>query len=168
MSDWFLAPWRTIGAVALVTTAMYASTLVAVRLAGRRTIAQLSAFDVVTTIAIGTLLGSTAVSRDPNYVQGLTALVTLLALQVAVATLRRRYHWLRRLLDFQPLVIVRDGKFDAPTGPLGPQITRDEMLSALRRQAVFDTENVRVVVLEPTGALSVNRLADPPPHDLTG
>ncbi|MDQ4070836.1 MAG: hypothetical protein M3203_15405 [Actinomycetota bacterium] len=36
----------------------------------------------VLTIAIGSLLASTSVSRDPSYAQGLTVLVALLALQL--------------------------------------------------------------------------------------
>lgn len=157
MSEWFLAPWPMIGAVVLVTTAMYASTLLAVRLAGRRTLARLSAFDVVTTIAVGTLLGSTAISRDPSYARGLTALLTLLGLQIAVAAARRWIPGVRRLLDFAPLVVVRHGEVRLPTGLLGPQLTPDELRSALRRHGVFDPAGARVVVLEPNGQISVDR-----------
>jgi hypothetical protein len=41
MGQWFGATWDTIGFVALSTVAMYVTLLAAVRLAGRRTIAQL-------------------------------------------------------------------------------------------------------------------------------
>ncbi len=50
------------------------SALLGVRLAGRRTLAQISAFDAIVTIAIGTLVSSTAVSSTRTYLEGVTAL----------------------------------------------------------------------------------------------
>lgn len=87
---------------------MYGPALLAIRLAGRRTVARFSAFDVVVTTALGSLIASTAVGRDPSYGQGVTAMITLLGLQVGVGALRQRSAAARRLLDFTPWVVVRD------------------------------------------------------------
>ncbi len=157
MDEWFGASWRTVGYVVLATVATYVSTIVAVRLAGRRTVAELSAFDVVVTVAIGSLVASTASSTDPSYVQGMTALVTLLLLQVGIAALRQRSAMLRRLLDFKPDTVVNGKRVDLPAGPLTSQITLDELQSKLRELGVFDLDEVTLVVVEPTGGLSVRR-----------
>ena len=155
MSDWFGASWATIAYVAASTTAIYCSALLAIRIAGRRTVARLSAFDIVITIALGSLMASTAASRDPSYAQGATALVTLLVLQVVAAGLRQRFALVRRLLDFAPCVVVRDGELRLPSTPLGPQMSEDELFSRLREQGVFNLDGVRVVIIEPTGGVSV-------------
>jgi len=155
VSQWFGASWQTITYVVTGTVAMYLSTLIAARIAGRRTLAQLSAFDTIVTIAIGSLLASTSVSRDPSYVQGLSVLVTLLALQLVVAAARRRSPVVRRLVEFEPELVVRDGEVSLRTNPLGAQLTRGELESALRRHGVFDLSQARIVVLEPSGKLSV-------------
>lgn len=139
------------------TIVTYLSTIVAVRLAGRRTVAELSSFDVAVTVAIGSLVASTAVTSQPSYAQGMTALVTLLLLQVGIAALRQRSATLRRLLDFKPETVVDNGRLDLPTGPLTSQITWDELESKLRERGVFDLEDVALVVVEPTGGLSVRR-----------
>lgn len=157
MSEWFGSSWATVAYVAASTAAIYGSALVAVRVAGRRTVARFSAFDVVVTIALGSLIASTAVSPDPSYAQGATAMATLLVLQVGVAALRQRSAAARRLLDFAPWVVVRDGEMSLPATPLGPQLTADELLSSLRERGVFGLDGVRVVVIEPTGGLSVER-----------
>lgn len=162
MSEWFVSSWDSVAYVVAGTAAMYVSTLVAIRVAGRRTLAQLSAFDVVITIAIGSLLASTSVSRDPSYAQGTTALLTLLVLQVGVAAARRRSPLLARLLEFEPRMVVRDGEVELDESLLGAQLTVGELESALRQRGVFDITNVRVVVLEPTGKFSV-RLEDATP-----
>ncbi|HWC12820.1 MAG TPA: YetF domain-containing protein [Acidimicrobiales bacterium] len=155
MSQWFGASWQTIAYVVTGTVAMYLSTLIAARIAGRRTLAQLSAFDAIVTIAIGSLLASTSVSRDPSYVQGLSVLVTLLALQLMVAAARRRFPLVRRLVEFEPEVVLREGEVLLDTNPFGAQLTRGELESALRQHGVFDLSKARIVVLEPSGKLSV-------------
>lgn len=149
--------WDVIGTVALSTLAIYVTAVVTVRLAGRRTVAQLSAFDAVVTIALGSVIATTAVSGTTSYVEGATAFVVLLALQVSVAWLRRRSPLLRRLLEFEPEIVVRDGEGRLPRGPWTSQLTEDELWSRLRQQGVFHPEEVTLAVLEPNGALSVVR-----------
>ena len=155
MDEWLGASWRTIGYVIVSTAAIYASTLVAVRLAGRRTVAELSAFDVVITVAIGSLVASTATSSDPSYAAGLTALLTLLVLQVGIAALRQRSTALRRLLDFKPETVYDGTRVHLPSGPLTSQMTPDELHSKLRERGVFDLDEVTLVVVEPSGKVSV-------------
>jgi uncharacterized membrane protein YcaP (DUF421 family) len=162
MDEWLGASWRTVGFVVVGTVATYLSTLVAIRLAGRRTVAQLSSFDIVVTVAIGSLVASTASSNDPSYVQGMTALVTLLLLQVSIAALRQRSGTLRRVLDFQPETVVEDGRVTLPTGPLTSQMTSEELRSKLRQHGVFDLDGVMLVLVEPTGGLSVRGRSDAP------
>lgn len=157
MSDWLGSSWETVAYVIVSTAAIYCSSLFAIRVAGRRTVARLSSFDIVVTIALGSLIASTAVSRDPSYAQGMTAVATLLLLQVLAAAARQRWPAARRLLDFAPYVVLRDGDLDLPTTPMGPQMTRDELLSKLRERNVFELEGLRLVVMEPTGGLSVVR-----------
>lgn len=154
MSQWIEVSWRTLAFMALTTTLMYAFMLVSVRIAGRRTLAQISAFDVLVTIALGTILSSTALSRTPALLQGVTAVLTLLALQLLIAAARRRWEWLQRLVDFSPKVVMSEGKADI--GEMGrAQITHAELWSKLRQQGVFRKENVQLAIVEPTGAVSV-------------
>lgn len=157
MAEWFGASWSTIGFVVASTVAMYATLLVAVRVAGRRTVAQLSAFDVIVTVALGTLLSSTILTPDPGYAQATTAVVTLLVLQLVVAALRVRVTALQRLLEFEPEVVVRRGRVILPTKLTSSQLSEGELHSRLREQGVFEDEQLAVVVLEPTGGFSVAR-----------
>ena len=155
MGEWFGSSWQTIAYVVAGTVAMYVSTLAAARIAGRRTLTQLSAFDTIITIAIGSLLATTSVSRDASYAQGVAVLLTLLALQLVVGAGRRRFATLSRVVEFEPQVVVRDGELRLDRSLLGAQLTAEELESALRQHGVFDVANARIVVLEPTGKFSV-------------
>ncbi len=157
MSEWFGASWATVGYVILGTVVMYASAVIGVRLAGRRTLAQLSAYDAVITVALGTLVSSVAVSSDPSYAQGLTALVTLLALQSSLGLLRSRSRWVRRAMDFRPEAVVREGEVELPEGLTTSQLTESELWSRLRQLGVADLDGVALVLLEPQGTITVAR-----------
>ncbi len=149
------APWSTVAGVVAITAVMYATLLVAVRVAGRRTLAQLSAFDVLVTIALGTILGSTAVSPSVSYAEGLAGAVTLLILQVALGALRRSSPRVRKLVDFSPRVVAEDGQMALPANALGPQMTADELRSQLRLRGAYEPTAVEQAILEPMGGVSV-------------
>lgn len=155
MSEWFGASWETIGYVSAGTVAMYLSTVTAARIAGRRTLAQISAFDTIVTIAIGSLLATTAVSREASYAEGMAALLTLLGLQLGVAAMRRRFSRFRRIIEFRPELVVRDGAVRLDRSIFGAQLTRGELESRLRQHGAFDLGNAVIVILEPTGKVSV-------------
>lgn len=155
MESWFTASWSTIGFVSLSTSAIYISSLIGIRLAGRRTVSQISALDFVVTIALGSIIGATAVSRDPSYAQGLAAVVTLLLLQMALAGLRIAWPASRRLLDFSPQVVARDGQLHAMSSPLTAQMTAEDIASRLREKGFFEHDRIRVAILENDGKMSV-------------
>jgi uncharacterized membrane protein YcaP (DUF421 family) len=142
------------GAV-VATAVVYLAVLVAVRVAGRRTTAQLSAYDTLITVALGTALTSTALPSDPAVADGLAVLATLLVLQLVIGQLRRTSGSIRRLTDFAPKVVLRDGEVRSSGGILGAQLTDTEIEAELRRQGITSTDEVVVVVLESSGSFSV-------------
>lgn len=147
----------------LAVLLVYIGAVVALRLAGRRTVAQMSAFDVVVTVAIGSTIASTVVPTNAAVSDGLAALGVLLLCQVVVAAVRQRFASTRRILDFEPLRVFSNGKWDLRRSPTSAQLTEDELFAMLRQKGIFDLGDVRVVVLEPTGKLSV--ASDDPPPD---
>lgn len=157
MEGWFGASWGEMGRVVASTLALYVTVVVGLRLAGRRTVSQMSAFDFVVTIAIGSLVASTVLSREPSYGRGLAGFVTLLAAQQVVAVVRQRVPAASRLLDFSPQPLYEDGHVQLRHNPLTAQVTAAELYSKLRREGVSSLDEVKLVVLEPDGRVSVIR-----------
>lgn len=162
MADWLGAPLQVLVRVALTTALFYVWIFILLRLAGRRTLAQFSAFDFVVTIAIGSLLASTVLSPDPSLAQGAVALLVLVALQMLIGWIRQHSGRARWALDFPPEEIGREGELSLSSNPLGAQLTQDEVRSLLREKGVFDVDEVEVVILEPNGKISVRRRSAPP------
>lgn len=144
------------------TAFVYVATLLAVRIAGRRTLAQLSAFDVIVTIALGSLAAGAALPSDPSLLDFVGVLLTFLAMQVVIGAFRQRFRPVRSILDFPPRVIAQDGDVSIRNSLWSAQITRDELESRLRQAGVGDLGAARVVVLEPTGKVSVTTEAEIP------
>ncbi|HEX6207873.1 MAG TPA: YetF domain-containing protein [Actinomycetota bacterium] len=154
MAEWMGTSWRVAGFVALSVVGIFAATLIGIRIAGRRTVSQMSAFDFLVTVAIGTIVANTALVQRPSLLEGLVALVTLLLVQIGIALGRRKWAGLRRLVDLPPIVLVRDGR-TAERGMRVPHLTRDDMLERLRREGVYGLDEVALLVLEPTGEVTI-------------
>lgn len=153
--QWLGSGWPTIASVATATAVMYLASLTALRFAGRRTVARMSAFDFVVTLAIGSIIATTVVNPSTPLVNGLTAVVVLLILQMTVGALRQRNATIRRLVDFRPVVVYENENLDLPTSPLSAQPTKEEIESKLRGHGLTEWEPVDKIVLEPDGKVSV-------------
>ena len=160
MEGWFGTSWSEVGRVSTTTLAIYITVVVALRIAGRRTVSQMSAFDFVVTIAIGSLVAATSLSPDVGYGRGVTGIVTLLAAQQAVAILRQRIPATRRLFDFSPEPLYSDGGMKLRHNLMTAQVTEAELHSKLRHHGIASLGDVDLVILEPDGRVSVLRNGD--------
>ena len=154
--------WDKFTGAIVATALVYVFTILVVRIAGRRTLARISGYDVVVTVAVGTLAASTALPSDPSLADGAAVLVTFLALQILIGSLRQRFTFVQRCIDFSPQAVVVDGRPDLRRGPWTAQLTLSELESWLRQQGVGDLSEVRIAVLEPTGKVSVSRADEAP------
>lgn len=147
--------WSEAVAVAAVAAAVYLTVFALVRVAGRRTVSQMSAFDFLVTVAIGSLIATTILTPDVTYARGVVGIGTLLVCQQAVALIRQRFPQSRRVLDFPPETIYEGTDMKLRTSPLTAQVSEAEIRSKLRQQGIRTLEGVRLVVLESDGTLSV-------------
>jgi uncharacterized membrane protein YcaP (DUF421 family) len=138
--------------VLLSTLGIYASVIVSTRTVGPRALAQMSAFDFVATVAVGSMIASVGLGSVP-LVDGVVAVVTLFVLQFLVASFRRT-RVAKGLVDNEPLLLLRDGEV-YEDNLARARITLDDLRSHLRRSNVDDIADVQAVVLETTGDVSV-------------
>ena len=129
--------------------------LVAVlRLSGKRTLAQLNAFDFIVTVALGSTLASIAISSSVAWTEGALALGVLAALQFIVAWLSVRMPRLRHLVTSTPTLLLEDGQ-PIHAALASQRISEESLRQAVRSAGVGGLELVAAVVLEPNGTLSV-------------
>ncbi len=162
MTDWFAAsPTALLGVVAS-TLAVYALLVLLVRVVGLRSFSKMSGIDFAMTITTGAVLASTLLNRSPPLAQGAVALVALFAVQAAVSWGRR--HGLSALVDNDPVVLMADGRM-LRDNLRKARVTENDVWAKLREANVLRPDQVRAVVLETTGDISVLH-GDPDGPDL--
>ncbi len=152
------ASWTSLAVVVVAGLAAYAAVIVMTRLAGVRALAKMSSFDLAATVAVGSTLSST-VTGSASLVVGLLALGLLFGLQWTVATLRRR-GLLAGLVDNPPILLMAGP--EVLEGNLRhARVEREELWAQLRLNGVHSREQVRAVVMETTGDISVLTVGQP-------
>ena len=111
MPQVFFSDWSSTGRVVAVGVLAYAVLILVLRISGKRTLAKMNAFDLVVTVALGSALSSTLLSRTVPLVDGAVALSLLIALQFGVAWASLRARWFRKLVKSDPALLMRDGVF---------------------------------------------------------
>jgi uncharacterized membrane protein YcaP (DUF421 family) len=145
-------------ALALVVRAVvvYGFLLVALRVAGRRELAQMTSFDLVLLLVISNAVQNSINAGDNSLGGGLVSAVVLVVLNWGLGYATWRWRKVERIVQGRPLRVVTDGKIHL--GALRRELlTVAELRSALRKQGVMRITDCRAVVLEPDGTLSVIR-----------
>lgn len=152
--SWIVTNLSTVPMVVLSAVGIYAGMLLLTRLAGLRSFSKLSAFDFAVTVAIGSILATTVLSPDPPLFQALVALAALYAIQIGVAILRERFSRVQSVVDNAPLLLMV-GKRVLRENLRKAQVTEADLRAKLREANVLSPDQIRAVVLESTGDVSV-------------
>lgn len=142
-------------AVVVSAIGMYAGVLLLLRVAGRRLVSGLSAYDLAGGIALGALIGRTVLGYTPTLPAGLLGLVTLGLLHAGSLALARTPAG-ERLLGAGPVLLIRDGRV-VPDALRRARLRESDLHCALRRAGVGGYTGVAAAVLERSGSISVVR-----------
>lgn len=155
-AQWFFHGWSDLLRVAVVGTAVYLGVVLLLRISGKRTLAKLNAFDLVVTVALGSILGGALLSESVSASEGIVAVAVLVALQFLISWLSVRSDAVRKLTRAQPALLVYRGQFlrDAMRRE---RVTDEEVRSAIRAAGLAGLEEVQAVVIESEGELTVIR-----------
>lgn len=154
MTSWIVTSWAAVAMVVASTAGIYLAVVTLTRIAGLRSFSKISSFDFAVTVAIGSILASTLVAEDPPLLQAAVGLTSLYAVQMGVAILRRRSAGVRRAVDNTPLLLM-DGPRILSENLDRARITEEDLRAKLREANVLQLDEVRAVVLESTGDVSV-------------
>lgn len=146
-------PWLLLVARAAI---VYVFLGVALRVAGRRELAQMNAFDLVLLLILANAVQNSINAGDNSLGGGLISAATLLGLNFAVGEAAYRWRWFERLVLGKPLVLVREGKL-VMRNLRRERITLEELRSALRKQNIDGVSKCKEAVLEPNGTLTAVR-----------
>lgn len=145
----------SLGLVAAKAVLLYLVAVLGFRVTQRRTLAEMSGFDFVAAVAVGAVVGRVPNASGTSFLQGAVTLAVILAAHAAVARLRQHGD-LGRLVDHAPRLLVSDGRVLAPA-LRSSGLTEADLFALLRQQGVLDLSEVRYVIFEQRGQVSVIR-----------
>ncbi|HEV8457331.1 MAG TPA: YetF domain-containing protein [Methylomirabilota bacterium] len=149
-----LRPEITVAEKVLRSVVVYLFLLAAFRLAGKRTLGQMTAFDLVVLLIISNVVQNALIGNDNSLGGGLIGATTILVLNAIVAWFTFRYKRMERIIEHSPTIIVRRGQI-LRDSLRRERLSLPELRAALRKQGVMSLRDVRYVILEEDGHLSV-------------
>ena len=139
----------------LRAAAIYIALMIIMRLAGKRSLAQITTFDFVLLLIIGEATQNALLGEDFSITNALVVIITLVTLDIGLSLLKRHSRRVDKWLDDVPLVIVEDGvalkeRMDKV------RVDVDDVLSAARHlQGIERLDQIRYAVLERSGGISI-------------
>ncbi len=135
----------------LRAAAVYLLLLVILRLAGRRTLGELTAFDFVLLLIIGEATQQALLGEEFSLARAVLVVVALAALQAAFSLLKERVPALAGWTDAVPVVVVADGRCLRDRMLKARIDERDIMEAARRHQGVERLDQIAYAMVEARG-----------------
>lgn len=125
------------------------------KLIGNRQISELSLFDYINSITIGSIAAELASSDDmEDFVRCLVAMLIFGISTFVMAIVSNKSKRLRSLLEGKPIILMKDGKFYRE-GLKKARVDLDEFLSYCRTQGYFDLADINTALIESNGKISI-------------
>ncbi|SEO49173.1 DUF421 domain-containing protein [Propionispora vibrioides] len=141
------------------TSLVFLSLLVFTRILGNTQIGQLTLYEYISGITIGSIAANVAAADPDKTVSHYYDLVLFVLLTYLISHLTIRSRRLRKLIDGSPTVVIENGRImTANMGKLRYDL--DELNGQLRQQGILDPAEVQYAVVETSGNLSVIKKSD--------
>jgi uncharacterized membrane protein YcaP (DUF421 family) len=145
--------WQELGLTAARGLLVYVAMLVIIRMLGKRTVGNFTAFDLLVALMLGEVVDE-IIYGDVTLAQGFVAIVVVAAAKYVTAWLAYLNHGLNRLFEGTPTEVVRDGDF-VREGMRKELMNEEEVMASLRLQGISDMREVKRAVMEVDGIVSV-------------
>jgi len=142
---------------------VYGFLIILLRIAGKRTLGQLTSFDLVVLLLLSNTVQNAIIGNDNSLVGGLLGAVVLIAANYLVVRMLYNHKKAERAVEGSTSILVHHGKL-MDRNMKRQLITRFELESAARRQGISRMADVRVARLETGGAVTFE-LESPTEHE---
>ena len=136
----------------------FMSVIAIIRTSGQRTLSKQNSFDFIATLSLGSIMASTATNSLELH-KGIIAFATIVFFQFIISKLTTQYKTFQKIFLFKPKLLFYEGEFIEDV-LLKERISEQEILETIRQNGIDALEQVKAVVLEGEGSLSVIPYAD--------
>lgn len=146
MPNWVEIALRTLLAIGVL--------FVLTKVLGKRQVSQLSLFEYITGITIGSLAAYVSLDLESTWYLGLVSMSVWAAVSLGIEFLQLKSKTVRDVFDGKATVLIKDGKI-MEDNLKKEKVTSDELMGLLRKKNVFKAADVEFAIMESSGDLSV-------------
>lgn len=146
MPQWLEIVVRTLIAVIVL--------FVMTKILGKRQVSQLSMFEYITGITIGSIAAYISLDLDANWYLGIVAMGVWVGVSLGIEFLQLKSKTARDITDGKARVMIRDGKV-LEDNLKKERVSADELMEQLRKKNVFQVADVEFAIMEPSGDINV-------------
>jgi uncharacterized membrane protein YcaP (DUF421 family) len=139
----------------LRASAIYFFLLLIFRLSGKRSIAQITTFDLILLLIISEATQQALLGQDFSLTNAFLVIVTLVGIDIGLSLLKQRSPRFEKILEDEPLIIVEEGR------PLLARMKKvrvdeeDVLIAARVLQGLERMDQIKYAVLERNGGISI-------------
>ena len=132
----------------------YVGLVTFLRIAGKRVLTKLNAFDLVVSVALGSTLATVLLDTNITLPEGLLAFVTLIGLQYIISITAMYSDSFNKLIKSEPKLLFLEGQF-LRKAMKKERIKEIEILQVIRSSGLGSIDEAKAIVLETDGSMSV-------------
>jgi uncharacterized membrane protein YcaP (DUF421 family) len=146
MQEWLQVALRTLLAVTML--------FIMTKILGKRQVSQLSLFEYITGITLGSLAAYVSLELQSAWYLGLVAISVWVLVSIGIEFLQLKSKVMRDFIDSKATVMIKDGKV-LEDNLKKERITSDELMELLRKKNAFKVADVEFAIMEPNGSVNV-------------
>ncbi len=146
--------WQFLSEVLLRCAISFVVVLLALRLTGKKGVRQLTVFELVIILTLGSAAGDMGFYSDVGVLPAVLTIVSIVLLYRLVTYLTLKSDRLEKLIEGQPVTIIENGRYTEAVVK-NENISFDEFFMELRLEGIEHLGQVKYAILEINGGVSV-------------
>jgi len=146
--------WSFLPQIIIRTLLMYLIVLFSLRILGKRGVKQLSVFELVVIIGLGSAAGDPMFYREVGLISAVTVFAVIVIAYKITSYFVNKNKKVEELLEGSCTYLIEDGEF-AIDNFKKESLAQDEFFSELRQNSVVHLGQVKLAIIETSGSISV-------------
>ncbi|HAB25021.1 MAG TPA: DUF421 domain-containing protein [Pantoea sp.] len=139
----------------LRAASMYLLLMVVFKIAGRRTLMEMTSFDLILLLIISEATQQALLGDDFSVTGAGLTIVTLIVIDILFGVMKTRFPRMERLIDGSSLILVEEGKLLRQRAKRAGVDEEDILQSARSSQGLERLDQIKFAILEKTGKISI-------------
>lgn len=134
---------------------IYIFIFLVLRMAGKRTVSEMTTFDLVLVLIISEATQQALVNDDHSIMGGMIVIASLVFMDVTLSTLSSRFKTFDKIMNGVPVFLIRDGKMHLDRMKRARVTVEDILESARKNCGLESLDEIKSAVLEKDGSVSI-------------